>query len=211
MSNDLLPPNASDFERVLSYLGSRPDDLTVPVRDIWNPSKCPADLLPWLAWAFSVDAWSSSWTEDQKRETIRRSIRVHQHKGTYAALRDALAALGFPVIVQEWYQQTPKGKPYTFKLIIAVDQIGVPTSKSLDFMSVVIDAKNLRSHLDIIQLQATTKLEAFVGASTRLGSEMTVVAGDEQFVAIIPDFMPGAAAFDQLINVDLVAAMGIKP
>ncbi|MCP6111406.1 phage tail protein I, partial [Klebsiella pneumoniae] len=35
-------------------------DLNVPLRDLWNPWKCPVKFLPYLAWAFSVDSWDES-------------------------------------------------------------------------------------------------------------------------------------------------------
>lgn len=32
----------------------------VSIRELWNPDTCPANLLPWLAWSFSVDRWMIS-------------------------------------------------------------------------------------------------------------------------------------------------------
>ncbi|HID7159721.1 TPA: phage tail protein I, partial [Klebsiella pneumoniae] len=55
MSNSLLPPGSSVLERRLAQACSGISDLNVPLRDLWNPWKCPATFLPYLAWAVSVD------------------------------------------------------------------------------------------------------------------------------------------------------------
>lgn len=91
----LLPPNATDAERGVERTGLRLDEMAVPVRHLWNPDTCPAAHLPWLAWALSVDNWETDWPEAVKRQTLRRSVAVHRRKGTPAALRDALEAIGF--------------------------------------------------------------------------------------------------------------------
>ena len=51
----LLPHNASPQERAIEAATARLADVPVPLRDLWNPETCPAELLPWLAWAFGVD------------------------------------------------------------------------------------------------------------------------------------------------------------
>ena len=33
----------------------------IPLRDLLSPERCPEPLLPYLAWAFSVDRWHASW------------------------------------------------------------------------------------------------------------------------------------------------------
>jgi phage tail P2-like protein len=96
MSDDsLLPPNATPVERGFEAAGARITALPVPVRDTWNPATCPATLLPWLAWALSVDNWDPTWTEGQQRAVIAASVAVHRRKGTVAAVREALAAAGY--------------------------------------------------------------------------------------------------------------------
>ncbi|MGS0943718.1 phage tail protein I (plasmid) [Pseudomonas luteola] len=207
--NKLLPPNATALERRIAQTEASISELPTPIRDVWNPDTAPVELLPWLAWAFSVDAWDSAWTENQRRETIKSSVQVHQHKGTFAAIRDALNALGFPIRVQEWYQQDPPGKPYTFKLLIDVDQIGVPNTGALKFMPVVMAAKNLRSHLDTIELRVASTAEVFTAGLATLGNELTLRPGDEQYAQIIPGLAQGDIDLDAITNTGLVAALGI--
>lgn len=205
-----LPNNSTELERALDAANERITDLLVPIRDVWSATSAAADMLPWLAWAFSVDTWNPNWTEEQKREVIRSSVPVHRYKGTAAALKEALAALGFPIRVQEWYQQEPMGKPGTFRLVIDAQQTGVPDTAALRFMPVVLAAKNLRSHLDLIELRALTKTHVYVVAQCLTGQEVTLRYADTQYVAFEPGFVEAETGLNQLTNVDLVQAMGLN-
>nr|WP_314583834.1 phage tail protein I [uncultured Pseudomonas sp.] len=208
--SELLPPNSTDLERRLAETGSAISDVPVPTRSVWDPNTAPAEQLPWLAWALSVDSWNPEWTEEQKRQTIRASSIVHRYKGTAAALKENLAALGFPIRVQEWYQQEPPGKPGTFRLVIDAQQTGVPDTAALRFMPVVLATKNLRSHLDLIELRALTKTHVYVGAQCLTGQEVTLRYADTQYVAFEPGFVEAETGLNQLTNVDLVQAMGLN-
>ncbi len=96
MNNSLLPINSSAYELALeATLGERIDQLATPLRKLWNPQECPLDLLPWLAWAVSVDTWDSDWTEAEKRAVVASSIAVHRKKGTPWAVKKAIESAGF--------------------------------------------------------------------------------------------------------------------
>ncbi|UKL20027.1 phage tail protein I, partial [Klebsiella pneumoniae] len=41
MSNSLLPPGSSALERRLAQACSGISDLSVPLRELWNPWRCP--------------------------------------------------------------------------------------------------------------------------------------------------------------------------
>ncbi|WP_286999162.1 MULTISPECIES: phage tail protein I [Comamonas] len=64
------------------------------IRKLWNHRTCPLQLLPWLAWAWSVDEWDPAWTEGQQRAMVGASIKLHKKKGTVWAVRDALLRSG---------------------------------------------------------------------------------------------------------------------
>lgn len=101
MTDTLLPPNATLAERALEGATSRISDVPVPVRESWDPDTCPEPLLPWLAWAFSVDEWDPSWSVETKREVIRVSYAQHRRKGTVGAVKRALAAAGLGEVTIE--------------------------------------------------------------------------------------------------------------
>jgi len=91
----ILPVNATATERAIEGATARIGEAPVPNADLWNPATCPAALLPWLAWALSVDDWDANWTEDRKREVIAAAVYVHRHKGTVASIRTAIDKAGF--------------------------------------------------------------------------------------------------------------------
>lgn len=95
MTAALLPPNASAFERAAAEALGAGLSPALPIRDLWSPERCPAPLLPWLAWALSVDAWDAGWPEETQRRVIAESLGIHRVKGSRAAVERALAALGY--------------------------------------------------------------------------------------------------------------------
>lgn len=151
--------------------------LPVPLRDLVNPDTCPVDLLPWLADYLSVDAWDITWSEAQKRETIRASLGIHRMKGTIGAVKRALAALGFDVRLQEWFNQVPQAAPYTFRLLLTADQIGFSSAELARLTNVLNASKNLRSHLSEIVPLVVTRAGLNVAAVTHVGTEVTTGFG----------------------------------
>ncbi|TKD40705.1 phage tail protein I [Azotobacter chroococcum] len=172
--SDLLPPNSTALERAVAEVGASAADLPVPIRELWDPDTCPLALLPWLAWAWSVDEWSDAWSEQQKRDTVRQALPVQRIKGTIGAVRKAVAALGFPVEVQEWFNQSPAGDPYTFRAFVETDQIPATQADLLKTLRIIAATKNLRSHLTGIQVQARSQTVLQVGAATLTGHDLTV-------------------------------------
>lgn len=91
----ILPFNSSALEVSIegAVAAARPDLSTIP--RLLSPETCPPELLPWLAWAFSVDLWDAGWSEGAKRDVIDESVAVHRTKGTVGAVKRALAAAGY--------------------------------------------------------------------------------------------------------------------
>lgn len=108
----LLPPNSTPQERAIEAATARVGDVPVPVDTLWSPERCPAALLPWLAWSLSVDTWEATWPETVKRQVIAASFAVHQRKGTVWSVREALAAAGFgdARIVERLHRRTYNGE-----------------------------------------------------------------------------------------------------
>lgn len=172
--SDLLPANATAQERAISDAIERAATVPVVVREVWNPDTCPANLLAWLAWAFSVDEWDPAWTDAQKRGAIKSAVAIHKYKGTIGAVRQALAGLFFDARVQEWFNQIPAGNAYTFRILLGVNQVGADQDAFSSLFTVVDRTKNLRSHLDEIELIVTTPAGPYLAACTNLGTEISV-------------------------------------
>lgn len=93
-SHHLLPPNATALERALAQAASMPHTPEV-LAWLGDSQRCPVELLPWLAWAVSVDEWQDDWTEARKRAAVRAAVELHRKKGTPWAVLRALAVHGF--------------------------------------------------------------------------------------------------------------------
>ncbi len=142
--NDLLPPNATSQERAISLATGRA--VPVPIKTLWSPQTCPEGVLPWLAWALSVDDWDATWTVERKRQAVAESIEVHRHKGTIGALRRALEQLGYEVEIDE-----KTGEAYTFKLLFKVGEGAAGGALIEDAVTrataIALRQKNARSYL----------------------------------------------------------------
>lgn len=85
-ADDLLPGNATRFERAL-LAAELHHKIDVSIGVLWRPDECPEALLPYLAWALSVDVWSEAWPVLKKRDVIKQSVELHRLKGTLEGIR----------------------------------------------------------------------------------------------------------------------------
>ncbi len=108
MTDTLLPPNSTPLERALEETQARIGEIPVPIPTVWRWDECPEELLPWLAWALSVDFWSDEWPTEKKREIIRNSIELHRLKGTLEGIRRYLDFAGISLV----RAITPPADPY---------------------------------------------------------------------------------------------------
>lgn len=189
----LLPPNVTTLESVAAQLTGRVDALPTPLRDLWDPAACPAGALSWLAYAFGVEDWSVEWTEAQRRAVITQSIPIKRHRGTVGAVQAAINALGVTGRVQEWHRQIPAGAPYTYRLLLEVDQTGYTLAQLDQLVQIVERSKNLRSHLDLILPSAVTRTSVVMAAVASTGSQVDVGSGT-------PTYSDGTPALDLLID-----------
>ncbi len=151
----LLPFNASELEKHLEATMCRASDIPVPIDTLWNASTCPENLLPWLAWALSVDTWDSAWPESVKRQVIADSVHVHRIKGTLSSVRRVLSGLNIQAEISEWFEHG--GPPHTFRLTAWTDDQeiggGAPLLNAAlyrNLVSVVNNVKPVRSHYDFV-------------------------------------------------------------
>lgn len=170
----MLPPSATAQERALAETTERLSNVPLLVRESWNPDTCPAELLPWLAWAFSVDEWDTTWSEQEKREVIKASLDVHKHKGTIGALDRALKPLGYLIEVTEWWETTPKGEPYTFSIVMGTGSKPVTEELYAKAERIVMTYKNLRSHLLALTVKSEVRGQVYAGAALVDGNDTTV-------------------------------------
>ncbi|ELI8930912.1 TPA: phage tail protein I [Klebsiella pneumoniae] len=172
MNNSLLPPGSSALERKLAQACSGISDLNVPLRDLWNPWKCPVKFLPYLAWAFSVDRWEESWSEEEKRREVSEAFWSHQRKGTVAAIRRVVERLGYSMSIEEWWQVAdPAG---TFRMDIDLNDVGITETMVRELERLIGNAKPASRHIAQLTLAARTQGAAFTGAAVFDGDEVSV-------------------------------------
>ena len=119
----LLPTGSSPLEVAAAKACAEIEKTPVSIRELWNPDTCPANLLPWLAWSFSVDRWDDKWPEATKRAVIRDAYFIHCHKGTIGAIRRVVEPLGYLIEVREWWQLNEE--PGTFRIVVGVLEQGI--------------------------------------------------------------------------------------
>lgn len=172
MTSSLLPPGSSALERRLAQACSGISDLNVPLRDLWNPWKCPAKFLPYLAWAFSVDRWEENWTETAKRQAVSDAFWIHQRKGTVAAVKRMIEGLGYSMTLNEWWEVAdPAG---TFRLEIDLNDIGITEPMIYELERIIGDAKPVSRHISQLTLSASTAGAVNIGCAIFDGEAITV-------------------------------------
>jgi phage tail P2-like protein len=204
MSN-LLPPNATKQEVAQAGTTERITAIPVRTRETWNPQTCPADLLPWLAWALSVDEWNADWSEQQKRDTIAASFVIHSTKGTLSAVKASLAALGYDSSVIEWFQQPADLAPYTFTVDINAGFSPITADIFGESTRLIEESKNTRSHLARLRV-ATNAPVLFYGAAAQLYGVYCATGGALSVVGGRPLLLKGGAFAQSNATANLTSA-----
>ena len=148
----LLPPNAQKVEYDLEQLSARLQGMADPAAALWDAEICPAHLLGYLAWAFSVEVWDSAWPEQYRRQVLVDAVAVHRVKGSIGSVRRALGNIGFRTDISEWFEHG--GDPHTFRIDAYGEDVfaaGFQIDAHLfDVVSRLIqNVKPARSHFDL--------------------------------------------------------------
>lgn len=174
MAARLLPGNATELERNAAQALAQIERVPVPLRDLWNPDTCPVELLPYLAWAFSVDRWSPAWPGSAKRAAIRAAYFIHSRKGTIGALRRVVEPLGYLIEVREWWQEVPVGVPGTFRLLVGVLDTGITEEMYAELTWLIDDAKPVSRHLVGLAISLDIKGTEHIGVALTTGDELDI-------------------------------------
>lgn len=169
-----LPPNSTALERAIAVACAELANVPVPLRDLWNADRCPVRLLPFLAWACSVDRWDDAWPESIKRGTIKASYFIHKHKGTIAAVRRVVESLGYLIRVTEWWETTPVGVPGTFRLDVGVLDSGITDAMFQEMERLIADAKPVSRHMTGLAIYLESRGSVYAGACAYHGDTITV-------------------------------------
>lgn len=151
-------------------------DLSVPLRDLWNPWICPVKFLPYLAWAFSVDRWEESWSEVEKRQEISDALWIHQRKGTISAIRFVIEKMGYSISIDEWWQVAdPAG---TFRLEVDINDIGLTPSMLSDLNRLIYETKPVSRHMAQMNIAVKVSGDIHTGAALCCGEIISIYPED---------------------------------
>ncbi|WP_198133712.1 phage tail protein I [Roseobacter sp. GAI101] len=165
----VLPPSAQQIERDLEQLSGRLRGFGDPIAALWNASVCPEHLLSYLAWAFSIEIWDSAWPVEQKRRILIDAVQVHRVKGTVGSVRRALAGIGVPPVISEWFDYG--GEPHTFRIDFSSTDVfaaGLAIDpRTLEIItSILVNLKPQRSHF-AVRIGEDFGTEVYMRASAR--------------------------------------------
>ena len=172
MSKSLLPINVSELLKDLENSSLKATTLEALNRYVTNHDLAPDNILPWLAWAVSVDDWSDNWSLAVKRNVIKASINVHKKKGTIGALRSALEAFNYEnIAVEEWFDYG--GDPHFFRVFFDVTKPGFDVGILPQVQKVIDNTKNVRSHLESLKAFLSAEMGLINMGSAMISKEIT--------------------------------------
>ncbi|MBK1725718.1 phage tail protein I [Halorhodospira neutriphila] len=197
MSSDdrtpVLPGNATPLERAAAEALAEIQRVPIPLRELSTPSDCPENLLPYLAWAVSVDRWDPRWSAEEKRQVVQASWDVHRHKGTISALRRVIEPLGYLLEVIEWWETEPPGERGTAALKIGVRDRGITSEMYDELERLIDDARPVSRHITGLDLAGETRGTHYHAAAVYDGDVTAVLPYQPQTVAVSGAHYYGAA------------------
>lgn len=132
----LLPDSLAHDSRLAAFdaLLSRIQQLDTAPTLVNLVDSVSSEALPALGEQFHVmghEGWYLASTDEQRRTLIKRAIELHRYRGTRYALDEVLAIFGVTAELAEWWQQNPPATPYTFDLLLWVNDNLLPRQPTL--------------------------------------------------------------------------------
>ncbi|QHM72478.1 phage tail protein I [Mixta intestinalis] len=200
MSDRLLPAGSSVLEVAAAEACAKIEKIPVPLRKLWNAQTCPVELLPWLAWAWSVDRWDTSWSEETKRSVVAASEYVHRHKGTIGSLRRVVEPLGYLIRINEWFNTSEA--PGTFRLDVGVLDTGITEEMYNELERLITDAKPCSRHLIGLSINLDVNGTLPVAATAYSGDELTVYPWTSETITVrAPGYIGAAVHITELTDI----------
>ena len=111
-----------------------------------------SEQLDHMAAAWDASVWRQSWPIQIKRNVLHNVILEKRKRGTLGAVKKAIETIASFTDLTEWWQETPKGIPHTFKVIASLNNYEGVLESDLqeDLFGLINDAKPVRSHYDFI-------------------------------------------------------------
>ena len=195
-----LPLNSTPLE--LAIEAANYENTLIPLRSLYNADTCPEHLLPYLAWAWSVDRWNNGWSSEAKRSAIRSAYTVHARKGTIGALRRVVEPLGYLIDVVEWFDTMPEGVPGTFALEVGLNDAGITEELYEELAWLIDDARPVSRHMTNLALSLQTTGQLGIAVCVQEGEEIDVYPPVPQDIDVTGAFGP-ALCVDETDTLDV--------
>lgn len=119
----------------------------------------PEHILDVLAVEMRTPYYREEMEIETKRRIIKRTMMWHLTAGTPGAVEELVAAVFGEGEVKEWFEYG--GKPYRFKI---VTNALLTEDMNAFFSDMIQIVKNIRSHIEVIEIHRTVELTIFSGA-----------------------------------------------
>lgn len=173
---DVLPQNLAQNPDVIAMSKAIDDELhainkLIPKTTIYGLiDGLESAVLGHLAWQWNSDTWRDNWPVSLKRSVFKSIIRTKRIKGTRAAVEDVVSSLGGVVDIKEWFEQSPRGEPYTASIVASINSFdgAVPSKEMLD--DVIRSIKYAKSARTLYSFSQAANISSSIGIAGGLQS-----------------------------------------
>ncbi|ECZ1980106.1 phage tail protein I [Salmonella enterica] len=173
---DVLPQNLAQNPDVIAMSKAIDDELhainkLIPKTTIYGLiDGLESAVLDHLAWQWNSDTWRDNWPVSLKRSVFKSIIRTKRIKGTRAAVEDVVSSLGGVVDIKEWFEQSPRGEPYTASIVASINSFdgAVPSKEMLD--DVIRSIKYAKSARTLYSFTQAANISSGIGIAGGLQS-----------------------------------------
>ncbi|EAN4326588.1 phage tail protein I [Salmonella enterica subsp. enterica serovar Oslo] len=173
---DVLPQNLAQNPDVIAMSKAIDDELhainkLIPKTTIYGLiDGLESAVLDHLAWQWNSDTWRDNWPVSLKRSVFKSIIRTKRIKGTRAAVEDVVSSLGGVVDIKEWFEQSPRGEPYTASIVASINSFdgAVPSKEMLD--DVIRSIKYAKSARTLYSFSQAANISSSIGIAGGLQS-----------------------------------------
>lgn len=173
---DVLPQNLAQNPDVIAMSKAIDDELhainkLIPKTTIYGLiDGLESAVLDHLAWQWNSDTWRDNWPVSLKRSVFKSIIRTKRIKGTRAAVEDVVSSLGGVVDIKEWFEQSPRGEPYTASIVASINSFdgAVPSKEMLD--DVIRSIKCAKSARTLYSFSQAANISSSIGIAGGLQS-----------------------------------------
>ena len=179
MIKDLTPPSIKELQHLVDTFDESFEKLKDEVIKVLILPRIDEiedeKVLDLIAWQFHIEGWDLARNIEEKRNLIKNAIQLHRHKGTPFAIKKGFEALNLQADLQEWFEYG--GEPYRFKIYLHTK---LKDEKSyIRFAELINEYKNVRSHLESLNLQYSENLYIYHASVINHGSYSIIPAAME--------------------------------